>query len=103
VDTFELYRKIVRQSVLKMDQFITIASALAVGEDLQLDHCRNCHGALIVDRLGVCRRLCPACERDSFKKRGGAHGRSRKGSDTASGTTDAKEEGASVPYQKSLF
>jgi hypothetical protein len=103
VDTFELYQKIVPQSILKMDQFITLANALAEGQDLQLDHCRNCHGALIVDPLGVCRRLCPACERDSFKKRGGARRRTHNCSETVSGATDTAQENVPVPCQMPLF
>jgi hypothetical protein len=103
VDAFELYQKIVPRSILKMDQFITLANALADREDLQLGHCGNCHGALVVDPLGVCRRLCPTCERDSFKKRGGARRPSRKCSDTPAGATDREEETAPVPYQKPLF
>jgi hypothetical protein len=103
VDTFELFHKIAPRSTFKMDQFITLVNALAEGEDIQLGHCRSCHGALLVDPLGLRRRLCPACEKDSSRKRGGARGRSRKCSDAASGAEAAEEEHAGVPYQKPLF
>jgi hypothetical protein len=103
VDTFELFHKIAPYSTFRMDQFITLVTALAEGEDLQLGHCRSCHGALLVDPLGLRRRLCPTCEKDSFRKRGGARGRSRKCSEVASGAKAEEEEHAHTPYQKPLF
>jgi len=62
-EIYELYRQIVLESHLTMDQLIVLVIALAEGEDLALEHCRNCHGSLLVDRLGTSRRLCLACRR----------------------------------------
>ncbi|MEP7245431.1 MAG: hypothetical protein ABI885_17395 [Gammaproteobacteria bacterium] len=60
-ETFELYREVVHDSRLSMDQFILLIISLAEGNSIALDHCTNCHAALLVDRLSVARKLCPAC------------------------------------------
>ena len=60
-EVYELYQHIVPESRLTMDQLIVLVIALAEAEDLEIAHCRNCQGALLVDRLGVSRRLCLAC------------------------------------------
>jgi hypothetical protein len=62
---FELYRHIVPESRLTMDQLILLVITLAEGEDLEIGHCVNCHGALLLDRLGVSRRLCLNCKQDA--------------------------------------
>jgi hypothetical protein len=62
---YELYRKIVPSSRLTMDQLIVLVIALAEREDFEIVHCGNCHGALLVDRLGSDRRLCRACRQAS--------------------------------------
>jgi hypothetical protein len=58
---YELYQQIVPESPFTMDQLIVLVIALAEGEDLMIGHCRNCHGALLLDRLGASRRLCLGC------------------------------------------
>jgi hypothetical protein len=58
---YELYRQIVPEARLTMDQLIILVIALSEQEDLEIAHCRNCNGALLVDRLGASRRLCLAC------------------------------------------
>jgi len=60
-DVYELYQQIVPESPFTMDQLIVLVIALAEGEDLMIGHCRNCHGALLLDRLGASRRLCLGC------------------------------------------
>jgi hypothetical protein len=58
---YELFRQIAPEARLTMDQLILLVIALAERQDLEIAHCRNCHGALLVDRLGASRRLCTAC------------------------------------------
>ena len=98
---FELYRKIVPQSHFTMDQFIRLMIALSEGEDLQISHCRNCHGALLVDRLGASRRLCPACKQDSLQKPADTGEVTRPPSDA---TLDyARDAESPAAYQQPLF
>ena len=63
---FEFYRQLVPQSQFSMDQFIRLVMALADGDELELGHCANCHGALLLDRFGAERRICPTCREDSI-------------------------------------
>ena len=70
---FELYRPVAPQSRFTMDQLIRLAIALTEGEEFEIAHCRNCHGALLVDRLGGGRRVCPACREDSVRREPGMH------------------------------
>jgi hypothetical protein len=63
---FELYRQIVPQSRLTMDQFIRLSLALTQGGELALGHCRTCHAALLVERLVATRRLCLTCQEDAL-------------------------------------
>jgi hypothetical protein len=96
---FELYQAIVPQSHFAMDQFIRLVIALTEGEDLQIGHCENCHGALLLDKLGASRRLCPTCREDSLIPA------------AADGADTAARAGVSVPeaaeptegYQQPLF
>jgi hypothetical protein len=103
VDAFDLFRKVAPQSTLKMDQFITLVQALAEGEELQLGHCLNCHGTLVIDPLGLTRRICPACEGDSGTPRSGACRHRRKRTGTASRERESEKGEVGVPYQRSLF
>jgi hypothetical protein len=59
----ELYRKIVPDSIFTMDQFILLVTALAAGDELMVARCSNCHATLLLDRMGLQRRLCPWCKR----------------------------------------
>jgi hypothetical protein len=63
---FELYRHVAPQSRFTMDQLIRLVIALTQGEEFEIGHCRSCHGALFLDRLGDTRRVCPACREDSL-------------------------------------
>jgi hypothetical protein len=61
-----------------MDQFFALVGALAAGEDLQIGHCRNCRGALLLDPLGASRQLCFACRHDALNELLNARGRLSK-------------------------
>jgi hypothetical protein len=61
--TFELYRHVVGGATLTMEHFILLVFALAERATLELGRCEVCQGALIVDRLGTDRRVCPPCRR----------------------------------------
>ena len=98
---FELYRQIVPQSHFTMDQFIRLMIALNEGEDLEIGHCRNCHGALLLDRLGASRRLCLACRQDSVRKRADADDVTQLRSDATASLT--RDEESAVVYQQPLF
>lgn len=60
-DAFELYRRVVPGARFTMNQFLLLVAALAEGTDLELGCCSECRGALLVDPLGIKRRLCIAC------------------------------------------
>ena len=64
---YELFQQIVPESHFTMDQFIRLAIELTDGQELQIGHCENCHGALLLDRQGASRRLCPTCKQDLLK------------------------------------
>jgi len=65
---FEIYRHVAPDSRFTMDQLIRLVRALTEGEEFEIGHCRSCHGALLLDRLGDRRRVCPACWEDSLKR-----------------------------------
>jgi hypothetical protein len=58
---FELYRAIVPQAQLNIEQLILLVTILAQGEELETGHCAECGGAVLVDKLGASRRLCTHC------------------------------------------
>jgi len=60
-DAFELYRRMVPGARFTMNQFLLLVAALAEGTDLELGWCSECRGALLIDPLGIKRRLCIAC------------------------------------------
>jgi hypothetical protein len=98
---FELYRQIVPQSHFTMDQFIRLMIALTEGEDLEIGHCRNCHGALLLDRLGASRRLCLACKQDLVRHAVDRGEVTQPRSDEAASL--ANDEESPVVYQQPLF
>jgi hypothetical protein len=72
--SFEIFQKVAPESTLTMDQVILLVTALASGEELMVVHCGNCHGALLVDRMGLKRRLCRSCKRTSGQDSDGVSG-----------------------------
>ena len=61
-DAFDLYRQLMPDAHLTLDQLIILVNALTKGEDLEVGRCVECGGTLIVDRLGIARRVCLACK-----------------------------------------
>jgi hypothetical protein len=92
---FELYQHIVPESTFTMDQFILLVITLAEADDLEIGHCTNCHGALLLDRLGHSRRLCPHCRQGSLN---GSKEAASLGSSTPQGSDTPPD-----PAQGSLF
>jgi hypothetical protein len=97
---FEFYRRVAPHSRFSMDQLIRLVIALTQGEEFEIGHCRGCHGALLIDRLGGdTRRTCPACREDSLTR----------GADPPCGVPATSELAPSaIPdspesYQQSLF
>ena len=101
LEVFELFRKVAPRSEFDMDRFICLASALTKGEDLQIGHCRNCHGALLVDPLGARRRLCLPCTEDSLDQ-GGRRFRNPPTSANG-GSSPSEADDGQPPYQQPLF
>lgn len=60
-DAFEAFRTCFPQSPIEFEQLVLLALTLAQGDALKLDHCKNCEGVILVDRLAVSRRLCSYC------------------------------------------
>jgi hypothetical protein len=65
---FEVYRQVAPHSRFSMDQLIRLVSALSESQEFEVGHCGNCHGALLLDRLGDARRVCPACRHDALNQ-----------------------------------
>lgn len=61
-DAFELYREVIPDGRLTLDQLMLLIKMLTREDELAIGHCVECHGSLIVDRLGTARRLCLACK-----------------------------------------
>jgi hypothetical protein len=61
-DAFDLYREVMPDAHLSLDQLIILVNALTKGEDLEVGCCMECSGTLIVDRLSTARRVCLACK-----------------------------------------
>lgn len=98
---FELYRRIVPESRFAMDQFILLVLALAEGTDLEVAHCAHCHGALLLDRLGIGRRLCPFCKSSSVAA--SADAAPDPFATAKPGSGNAEGDPSPEPYQQSLF
>lgn len=97
---FEIYRQVAPESRFTMDQLIRLVIALTEQREFEIGHCRNCHGALLVDRLGNSRRVCPACRKDGLSRRAGSRvSADQEEGDSALGPlVDAGDD-----FQQSLF
>ena len=100
---FELYRRIVPQSHVSLDQVILLVIALADGTDLTVGHCGQCHGALLLDPLSNTRPLCPTCKKQESRQ--GPVDAPAPGAGEARITSDDAAEGAepSGALQQALF
>jgi hypothetical protein len=97
---FEVYRQVVPESRFTMDQFIRLVIALTEGQEFEIGHCRYCHGALLLDRMGDSRRVCPACREDSPVRRSGL--RERENQEEGSSAV-CPSDGFLESRQQSLF
>jgi hypothetical protein len=64
--TFELYRALLpepQHSQLSIEHVILLVTALARGEELLLESCECCSGAVIVERSLAAPRVCAFCRR----------------------------------------
>lgn len=97
---FEVYRQVAPDSRFTMDQLIRLVLALSEQREFEIGHCQNCHGALLLDRLGEVRRVCPACRGDALNRATEAL-RAERPEDGDSLVTPASEPAESC--QQSLF
>jgi hypothetical protein len=65
---FQAFREMVPQSDLTFERAALLFLALAEAEELRLATCRNCHAALIIDRLDVPRAECSVCDGETSKR-----------------------------------
>jgi hypothetical protein len=96
---FELYRQLLPESRLTLDQLIHLVMALAEGTEIRIAHCTSCHAALLVDPFGSGRRQCAHC-RDGSRKF------SRAGAEVDSSGEDLRpllDPPAGEPRQEQLF
>lgn len=97
---FEVYRQVAPDSRFTMDQLIRLVIALTERQEFEIGHCGHCHGALIVDRLGDARRVCPACQKEALARRiEGAGAEDREVSDSVIAPVGESPES----QQQSLF
>jgi hypothetical protein len=59
---FELYRQVVPQARLTLEQLVLLVLTVADGESWVVDYCTSCHATILTDRLSPSRRLCARCE-----------------------------------------
>ena len=58
---FEIFREVIPQARLTLEQLVFLVLALAEGKSCQIDHCTRCHATILIDRLGAPRVLCGLC------------------------------------------
>lgn len=64
---FELFRGVVLQARLTLEQLVLLVLTLAEGESWSIDHCTRCHATILIDRLASApRRLCAHCKPDDL-------------------------------------
>jgi len=97
---FEVYRQVAPDSRFTMDQLIRLVIALSERQEFEIGHCGNCHGALLLDRLGDARRVCPACRADALARGTGEAGAEDQevGDSMTAGVGESEES-----HQQSLF
>ena len=60
-DAYEGYLRAVSDPQLTLEHFFLLVLALGSGEELALGNCTNCDAAILVDLLGLDRRICDVC------------------------------------------
>jgi hypothetical protein len=61
--TYELFQRLVTESQMTLDLLILLVTALAQGDELAIDHCDHCGSVILIDRLGLTRRICTHCNK----------------------------------------
>jgi hypothetical protein len=65
-ESFELFRGLIPQAQLSLDQLATLAVALAGAEQWRIERCSSCYATRVIDRLAVARRgVCEDCQREA--------------------------------------
>jgi len=59
---YELFRLMIPGATLNLDRFILLVLALAERQ-LTVGHCSHCRALILLDPLGVKRRICVHCEK----------------------------------------
>ena len=60
-DAFEMYRSLVPDSTMSMEQAILILTESVPGGDLVAERCIECGCAMVMERYGTPRKLCGGC------------------------------------------
>jgi hypothetical protein len=62
-DVFEAYLACFPKTELELEHLVLIARGLEKGDVIGLSTCATCEAVVVVDLLGVRRRLCSQCQR----------------------------------------
>ncbi len=60
-EAFEAYRALIGDSQISFEHAVYLLSALHVGDELRVAHCRDCNGVLVTDRLALRVPVCNEC------------------------------------------
>lgn len=97
---FELYKYIVPDSQLSLEQVILLVTVLARRAEIALDHCISCEAVILIDRLARQRRLCTHCRREPHHREGPV---GRGATQEAAVPTSAGAREALAGFQHVLF
>jgi hypothetical protein len=61
---FEVFREVVPQARLTLEQLVLIVFAIAEGKQWSLGHCTRCRAVILVDHLSVTRHICAYCDKE---------------------------------------
>jgi hypothetical protein len=67
----ELLREVVPAARLSLEQAVLLVYALAEGNRWSVDHCTSCRALILVDHLGLNRRICVHCQREVRERKRG--------------------------------
>src|SRR5262249_39588989 len=65
---YELYRHVVPDSSVTLEQLLALIGALAKADGNRLQGCLDCDAAILVDLLGMQRRLCAHCRNERARR-----------------------------------
>jgi hypothetical protein len=90
----ELFRQVVPQARLTLEQAVLLVFALAEGERWSVDHCAGCRALILVDHWNLTRRVCVHCQQES---------RASRGAEPCDVEANVDEDSVSSPAQQDLF